>query len=134
MAIVTPQKVRTKGQISLALEGLSVTERQLYKAQELAKIGAVNFTYEGIDVEIVSIEVYRGALQLHIRASIGGTELMVDNPVFILNPPIMVPDGTVHMEMTSAGEVEVPNLKEDPIMAMKQVIIDIVKGANPSLQ
>jgi hypothetical protein len=79
-----------------------VKEKRKLKSQALAKVGKIKFD----KYKIQSIEEKDGDLIVNIKG-------FKENPIRIVNPPIMVPDGTKRKEIIDGKEIEVDNHKED---------------------
>lgn len=113
-------------------------ERSEIKVKELAKIKLPKkFIHNGYNIEIVEQPYWtlrngNTLLIIIIRASQNGQPLNVDDGVFeYINPPIMVPDGTYHKEVTDRGvEFDSHNLVEDPELALKEIICETIRILN----
>lgn len=120
------------------------SERANYKAQEIfarhsGELVGV-FAKSGITLEVRSMRKINNGLEIVARAWNGGQKVgfgsdgSVEWERFqIINPPLMVTDGTFHNETLSApgGRTEVvamPNFKEDPIEALQGTLAHIVKN------
>ncbi len=109
--------------IKILLEGKSVEERASIKGSEIAKIGQLPRKSAGdFDIEIVSINPIDKGVEVFARVwdsngqQVGfGRDGSVDIERFvIINPPVLVPDGTKTVVVDSVGqEKEVDNYKED---------------------
>ena len=133
--------------ISDLLENKTGKERANIKGQELAKIGLVprqNVKFSGADydIEIVSMKAIDGGVEVLARAwdsqgQIGfGKDGLVDIERFtIINPPIMVADGTKHTFVHDNGrEVLIDNFKEDLQEAILQSLahtIGVIEKGKP---
>lgn len=116
--------------IGLQLVQLPEVERSLFKAQELAKITLTNFTQGIYDVEILEQPKEKnGYLFISVKAKKSNVDMVINNPLIFKNPPIMVPDGTVHQEFRASigAMIDVDNYVEDPVEALKQIIVDTLR-------
>ena len=85
-----------------------------------------------IEVEIVSVsqEIVNGndLLKVIAKAWMDGKEVFVDNPLYYMNPPIMVPDGTFETKIDEFGrEMQVANFVENPEEALRQIVLETLK-------
>lgn len=106
-------------QIDLALAG----NRPLVWSQD-----GVSFRAEAIEV------VHEGrAISANVLAWTGNgaslVPLPIDNPVILVNPPTLVPDGETAGFDEDGRPVRVPTFRSDPLAAYKQMIAVTVLGA-----
>ena len=85
-----------------------------------------------IEVEIVSVsqELVNGNDLLKVIARVwkDGIEVFVDNPLYYMNPPIMVPDGTFETKIDEFGkETQVANFVENPEEALRQIVLETIR-------
>lgn len=120
--------------IESAIKSRSRSERAGYKARQLRQANGSRreFSYNGIDITITAgPDVQNGVLVVEIQASRDGTPLPVDNPYLFVNPPTKVPDGTWRRETDDLGEErDVPNMREDPGEAFRQIVGQSVERAS----
>ncbi len=116
---------------------LPENERSAFKAEEIAKLFTAKVVYtaaNGDDVVIENVSSHGKYLQLFVRAwkgnkqygfgKAGATET---ERVRIVNPPILVPDGTTHQWCNQFKNCsQVNNYKEDPEAAIKSVVEDMI--------
>jgi len=95
---------------------------------EMIHVGPHAFrrTHKGhaVDVQIVEVSEEESAsgplLRVVARVWRDGVEVQVDNPLFYLNAPMLVHDGT--FEIVDGERVR--NLVEDPQAALQQIVFD----------
>ena len=122
------------------LEGKVGVERWTTKGQEIAKLVSVDkvrrtSVYFNGYLQIVSFNPIDGGVEVFVRAwdkndqQIGfGSDGSVDIERFvIINPPIMVPDGTTHIETLDGRPVEIDNYREDLKEAVLQSLEHTIK-------
>lgn len=85
-----------------------------------------------VEVEIVSVsqELVNGndLLKVIARAWMDGNEVSVDNPLYYMNPPICVPDGTFETRIDEFGkEMQISNFIENPEEALRQIVLETIK-------
>jgi hypothetical protein len=85
-----------------------------------------SFLYKGIDVTISDVSIDGNKLTLTATATKDGENLSVDNPLIFINPPLKVPDGTVHIE---SGR-EIDNFVYDPKTALKEIVYQVIESQN----
>lgn len=113
--------------------------RASFKGQEIAKLGAqarqnVKFSGQDFDIEIVSMSKIEGGLEVFARAWVpGGSQIgfgprgTIDIERFrILNPPIMVTDGTKRTVTVNGKDDEIDNFKEDALQSTLQTLCHII--------
>ena len=130
-------EVGTSGIVHLALSDLPQDKRASLKGQVIAQLGRATSTiYGDYRIEILSTEPIDGGVQVFARAwdkkgePIGfGLDGSVEIERFrIINPPIMVPDGTKRTVLGPDGtEHQVDNFKEDPRAALLTSLEHIIK-------
>lgn len=104
------------------------------KAEGLSNFNSCGtYTIAPIKVEIKSlrnigegVEIYARAWKNNVPLGFGDGSVEIEKFI-IMNPPIMVPDGTQSLKMVEGREVLRDNFKEDPVAAIHQVLADIVK-------
>lgn len=103
-------------------------ERNDIKIKELIKSQVKNFSKKGFDIEILELGQETNRLKVIVKAKKDGVELFVDNPLYFLNPPIMVPDGTKRTEIDEHGNlIELDNFKEDLDEALQEMIAECLR-------
>lgn len=120
-------------EIGLKIQNKSAEEKSLIKAQELAKQPLNNFSFKGYDIEILGQPIEEnGLLKVSVKAYKDGKKLFVDNPLLYKNPPIMVHDGTYYKTTlpTINDEIDAPNFVEDPLQALKEIIVETIRILN----
>lgn len=127
--IYTPKRFELK-EVGLKLLNKTFEEICIIKAQEYSKITLPsNFSLRGYDIEIIKQPTHRHkVVSVSIEASRDGEKFFVDNPLEFGNPLTMVFDGTFHktIDPHSGKEVDQPNLVEDLVEAMKEMIVEVV--------
>lgn len=68
---------------------------------------------------VVGVEVF-------VRAYRDGVEVKIDNHRRILNPPVMVPDGTTRNEVVNGETVQVPNYVENVREALLTALMESI--------
>lgn len=104
------------------------------KAEGLSNFNSCGiYTIAPIKVEIQSlrnigegVEIYARAWKNNVPLGFGDGSVEIEKFI-IMNPPIMVPDGTQSLKMVEGREVLRDNFKEDPVAAIHQVLADVVK-------
>lgn len=73
-------------------------------------------------------------LDVLVRVYVGGIEQQVDPHRVVINPPMLVPDGTFRQETDERGnKVQRPNFREDPREAFLQVVEQSIRDTpNPA--
>lgn len=106
-------------------------ERARLKAQWFADLPTRTFTRGEFSVTLSNFSAVDKVFSVFVVVQKNGVEVLRDTFQFI-NPPLMVPDGTTHQEeIVGPGSalvtVEVPNYREDPVEALKQLLIEAIK-------
>jgi hypothetical protein len=120
------------GPIELSLVGKTPLERMIIRAQELNKLQpGASFILDGIEVQLLApirMNDEGTGVQFRLRARVvtTGVFLPMDNPYRFLNPPVKIPNGTWRKVATDIGEVELENMEENPMAAMKRIVLDAV--------
>jgi len=134
--------VPAEASISDQLEGKSTEEKANIKAETIVSLGLsgeyVSEQYN-LRIDIQSVYKIEGGVQVFAKAWRGEKQLgfgedgTVEIERFrIFNPPIMVPDGTAHIEKVPQGntgatvEIEVTGYREDPAEALRQSLAHII--------
>ena len=106
-------------------------ERARLKAQWFADLPTRTFTRGEFSVTLSNFSAVDKVFSVFVVVVKDGVEVLRDTFQFI-NPPLMVPDGTFHNEVTEKGvTITVPNFKEDPVEALKAVLIEAIKRQLP---
>lgn len=119
-----------KGKLEKEVEKLSGRDKERKKAELLRDHKPEDsFNYKGVDITITSPPVVVGdRLEVSVSATRNGKVIPIDNPLIFINPPIKVPDGTVHIEQNIDGvDIEVDNYKEDPQEALKEIVYQVIQ-------
>ena len=81
------------------------------------------YTYKDLEISIQSHKYLEdGRLKVIAEATKEGVSIPVDNPLYFINPPTSVPDGTFRKEMVHGEELDIDNFKEDAQEALKQIV------------
>lgn len=97
--------------------------RPLERAKILAEVPKPEtYNYRGVQIQINSISLDGNRLAVDASATKGGARINVDNPLYFVNPPFCVPDGTTRTEALEGVEVQLKNHKEDPAEALKEIV------------
>ena len=115
------------GGIETELKTLSISDRPRTKAEKFHGF-AGRFTLDAVDVNVLSCAVdTRGVLVVTVEDTFGfGPNVQ---PFEFVNPPVKVPDGSVRIEATARGDVEVANMVEDVGAAFQRILLDAILGA-----
>lgn len=118
--------------ISNMLNRLTPVERSRAKAVALMQAGQVgSFIVRGIGYTIHDLAVEGEALKVVVSAVRGGKSLKVDNPIYFINPPVKVPNGTTtETELPDGRLIQVPNHSEDAAAALREIIAQVVEKQN----
>lgn len=102
-------------------------ERARLKAQWFAELPTRTFTRGEYSVTLSNFSAVDKVFSVFVVVEKGGVEVLRDTFQFV-NPPLMVPDGTFRTEVTERGsEIQVQNLVEDPVEALRQMLIEAIK-------
>jgi hypothetical protein len=85
-----------------------------------------SFSYKGIDIALSDVSLVGNKLTLTATATKDGKDLFIDNPLIFINPPLKVPDGTVHV----VDGREVDNFVYDPKTALKEIVYQVITAQN----
>ena len=96
---------------------------------ELAKVKPHKFKRDNIDVEIVSVGHEGELLRVIAKAWRNGLELPVGNPLYYVNAPMMVPDGTFETvtDPETGKPRQQPNFTENAQEALRQIVAETLK-------
>ena len=133
----------SKTALSDALALKTLSERATFKAQEIVKINPIGeHLFSDIKLELQSLKEInvngKGGVEIFARAWKNGKQLgfgkdgSVEIERFrIFNPPILVddPNGNIIRESFDkfTGEIKVRKLREDPVQAIRDTLISIVR-------
>lgn len=110
------------------IETLPTDEKISLKLQAFLSLGQPSlyapFLYQGFVINIVDISKEGNLLKIIAHATKNGELVKVDNPLYFMNPPILVPDGTTYTD--NRGRVN-NNYKEDLVEAIKQMVGECIK-------
>lgn len=121
------------------LENKTFEEKSDIKGVEIAKIGSISrtnvkFSGADYDIEVLSMNPIKGGIEVLARAwnadgQVGfGKDGTIDIERFrIINPPIMVVDGTKKTVLIDGKSLEVDNFKEDAREALLSSLAHIIK-------
>lgn len=126
----------TRGVVSARLDGKAPEARK--RAKRDAFIGApkpARFNGHGFDIEILSVTPFGDdGIEIDARVSENGREVPLGNllPFRIVNPPVLVPDGTKSTVAVPFGngttkDAQVDNLKEDIGAALEAIVAEHVR-------
>lgn len=106
-------------------------EKAELKARWFSELSLKTFTRGAYTVNLSNLRRSGKVVSVDVSVIKGGVEVLKET-FNITNPPILVPDGTTHMEdfVRPNGEIisrPVDNYKEDPAEALKQILIDQIK-------
>jgi hypothetical protein len=118
--------------ISQSLASKTPAEITQAKADLLAKVPLTQFDLRGYSVIIKELTTEKNMLKVWVEATKDGKPIFVDNPLYYLNPPYKVPDGTfttaqVRDRSGKTTERQVANFKEDPEEALKEIIVQTLE-------
>jgi len=126
-----------KGPMAIEMEGLSIQDRMEYKNNAWMDVtlerrdGKEHFSYEGLDFYILERDSKRGAVYIRMDVYDGNEKLRVNNPLWIMNPPIKNHDGTYFkQQVTDDIVLDSKIYVEDPSGTMKSVLYEHVKNVN----
>lgn len=110
------------------LKNKSSAEKNDIKIKELIKSKVKTFNRKGFDIEILELSQEDNRLKVIVKAKKDGVELFVDNPLYFLNPPILVPDGTKRIVYDEdSNPIQVDNLKEDLDEVLQEIIAECLR-------
>jgi hypothetical protein len=113
-------------------QGKSAVERNLLKATVLSQRTIPPYAANGFTITISSLSLEGLMLKVIASAIQGGNPVSVNNPLYFLNPPILVPDGTTRLVTDRYGITErLPNFKEDLDEAIRQMVAEVIRVQNP---
>lgn len=120
-----------KGQIERELEKLGPDERRVRKAEVFASLKSGSFTFQrdNIRFTLSNWERKGNVFRVHATAADSNGALPLhdtDNPFEFVNPPLMVPTGTWRKENVNGQEVDVPNVEESPLEALRIIVFEAV--------
>lgn len=127
-----------KGRHEMEIDSMTAEEKHKYKADVLKNVQFPNldqdvygeFIVEDVEIQVFSLLRQDDLLRVDVKASRNGQDLKVDNPLFFKNPPVKVPTGKFHKEVVDGQEKDVPNFREDPEEALKEIIWQVIKLQN----
>jgi len=120
-----------KGPLELLLESKDPKEMKKEKAKEIHKVSLTSIVDGDVEITILNKTLKETGVTFNIAVKQNGLDVDLKdfNPFTIVNPPLMVPDGTFRKEMvTPTKEMDVENTKEDPEEALRQILIQTVRG------
>lgn len=118
-------------------KGKDAREKREIAHAELAKVKSHKFTratnikgrsVHDVGVEIVSVGNEGDLFKVVARCWLDGVEMLVDNPLYYRNAPILVPDGTFETVIDpDIGPRQVANFHEDAPEALRQIVLETIK-------
>ncbi len=128
--------------VVIAVDEASIKERHVIKGRAME--GHHNkdddFVLSGVRVVFLSAPIFEEAysrLKVEVEAydDVNGVPLLVNNPYYFVNPPILVPDGTFYEQLVPTKKdmnhkILMPNVKEDPKLALETIIVQAIKEYN----
>ena len=110
------------------LEGKTSDEKAVIKARWFSELPTRTFSRGVYDVTLSNFSAIDKTFSVFVVVTKNGQEVLRDEFRFV-NPPILVADGTFRQELDEAtGEMmTMPNMKEDAVEALKQLLIDAIK-------
>lgn len=102
----------------------NASDKKLEKARILAEVKKPStYNYRGIDISIQDHKVLEdGRLRVIANATKNGQHIPIENPMYFINPPCCVPDGTTRIEVIDDEEVELSNYEYNPQAALKEIV------------
>jgi hypothetical protein len=112
-----------RGDVSRSLEGKSVTERAVLRADAYTKASLpTTFEHDGLSISVVEGPVRDGTmLRVTLAATQDGKPIALNNPYLFVNPPVMVRESD-----PETGETV---LREDLDAAWQAMIGQAVAGS-----
>lgn len=93
------------------------------------------FNFRGIEITVEKRQMVEPksitappGVEAFVTATRYGEPLAIDGHLRFFPPPIMVADGTYHIELIDGESVEIANHREDPRQALMEVIGQTVMG------
>lgn len=113
------------------LVGLTSDERATLKAKWFSLLPTRVFTRGLYTVTLSNFSVTGKVFSVFVVVTKSGTEVLRDTFRYV-NPPILVPDGTFQQVIRNDWGVErtvmIPNMKEDLVEALKQMVMQTIKN------
>jgi len=123
-----------KGPLELLLESKDPEEIKKEKAKEFHKVSLTSIVDGDVEITILNKKLKETGVEFIIAVKQNGLDVDLKdfNPFTIVNPPLMVPDGTFRKEMINGPdgqkEIEIENMKEDSEESLKQILVQTVRG------
>ena len=126
----------TRGAVSSRLDGRAPDERKRVKRDAfVAAPKPARFAGHGVEIEIVSVAPFgNDGIEIDARVFRDGAEVPLGNllPFRIVNPPILVPDGTKSTVAVPFGngttkDAQVDNYREDVDAALRSIVAEHVR-------
>lgn len=113
------------------LVGLTPDQRAVLKAQWFSEVPTRTFTRGVYSVTLSDLSVVGNVFSVFVVVVRNGSEVLRDTFQFV-NPPVLVPDGTTHIETVTrpdgtVADISVPNYREDVVEALKQLLTEAIK-------
>lgn len=126
----------TRGAVSSRLDGKTFNQRKRVKRGafvDAPKPG--KFSRDGVEIEILSVVPFGDdGIEIDARVFRNGAEVPLGNllPFRIVNPPILVPDGTKSTVAVPFGngttkDAQVDNYREDVSAALEAIVAEHVR-------
>ena len=82
-----------------------------------------------IEIEILEVSREKDLLKVIVKVWRDEKEIFVDNPLYYVNPPICVFDGTFEkkIEIETGREKQIANCVENPEEALRQIIVETIR-------
>lgn len=110
------------------LVGKNALQKNDIKIKEHIKSNVKKFNRKSFDIDIIELSQEGYRLKVVVDAKKNGRLLMVDNPLYFINPPIMVPDGTKSTVIDEFGNShDRDNFKEDLDEALQEIIVECLR-------
>lgn len=121
------------GAIGNQIKDLDNQTKAIIKATALSGKNLGTFTLRGITITILKQPVLVGGMvRVDVSAIRNGQPLYVDNPLYFLNPPIMIWDGTYYQEYNQEFDITLDkmNFVEDLAGSLKELIVQTIESQN----
>ncbi len=111
---------------SSLLDGIHPNARAVHKALAMSSLSVPRvFTYLTLKITVQSAQTLKnGTLEVRLTATRAGQplDLTEANPFIFVNPPIMVPDGTMREVEIRGKRGKVHNFREDVEAAFQEMV------------
>lgn len=99
------------------------------KAAIVSQVELTDYQYRGYSVQIISNPTMYGdnGVMVEVEASFNGQPVAVNNPIIIINPPLMASTDQMQEETDDSGDTFMSHVYEyNPEMALKQIIVETI--------